>query len=560
MNKLPASRLAIALTVTLGILFGPLSSIVQADDSSEIAVFTPPGNAGYIGVSFDEGEDSAGTSLLTAVSFKDDKTPIDDWRETICDSAQDPKCLLADRNFRAVAIFSPCTEVIVVNCIESLIATKADGSKVMGKVTRMWNMDTGYKGDPARGIPDGGRATSWELPGTNPGGSETYIVVAGTGGWASTLGGPKDKASMGQLFAKIQPVKEVTGNYESPKMQIVKRGQTGESIGGGLTTLRGCVMNETGSCAIRSAFPLDVTYALKMRFGQPVSPWLRGRMIDPSVTTEDLAGGNSAITISGKAMLTPEVGGYIKWSEAPSDFSKLYPAGTGGIGTSPNAFTTQDLANRVLRTQPGSSGVEALKEFQRWIPLLQDRPNAMKSYWGLKALKDQPTGIMETCAKNSFAGLVTTNAAVYSDGAPTWNQNEQSLNYTVGAPHFDTEGKVISGIYNLALRSDVARCLYKFSSAPVSANIEVSSDDGTPNIATTILNERNGWVNLIAAGFHYSVPKVKVTLTQEGSENKVVTTNPKATAIVKSISCVKGKLKKTVRGTSPKCPTGYKKA
>jgi hypothetical protein len=172
---------------------------------------------------------------------------------------------------------------------------------------------------------------------------------------------------------------------------------------------------------------------------------------------------------------------------------------------------------------------------------------------------------MQQCAHNQFAGIVSSNAAVYSSGAPAWNPENQSLDYTVGAPHYDTDGKLLTGQYVLSMRSDVARCIYGFSSAPISARVEVASEDGNPNVATTVINEdkATGMLTLNASGYHYSVPQLSVKLLQEKAATPTPSPSPTAAAQgsqMKMITCVKGKVKKTVKGTSPKCPTGYKKA
>jgi hypothetical protein len=106
------------------------------------------------------------------------------------------------------------------------------------------------------------------------------------------------------------------------------------------------------------------------------------------------------------------------------------------------------------------------------------------------------------------------------------------------------------------MSSSVARCIYKFTSAPISATVSITSENGEANTATTLISEKNGWLKLGAYGFTFSSPTVKVKLTQE----KAV---PIATATVptkkSSITCVKGKTSKKVTAINPKCPTGYKK-
>jgi hypothetical protein len=114
------------------------------------------------------------------------------------------------------------------------------------------------------------------------------------------------------------------------------------------------------------------------------------------------------------------------------------------------------------------------------------------------------------------------------------------------------------------MRSDVARCVYGFSKAPINATISITSDDGTPQVATTVIGERNGWLYLQAKNFEFSAPIIKAKLTQEVVVEPTPT--PTATPTVKpvvakktTITCVKGKTTKKVTAVKPKCPTGFKK-
>lgn len=547
------SALALALSVTPA----------QSDELAELVTMEDPTSGGWIGVDFIE-TDYFGTSLLEAGNAKSESN-YDDWKTILCDSVADSKCQIPNYHFSATAIFSPCSDAITKNCVESLNATLPDGTQVTGRVKRLWNPQGEYKGDSTLGIPDGGQASTWILTGTNSSISDEYVLIAGVRGGMPipTPGSQLNEWNkfQGQLFASLQPVKEITGNYEDPKMKLVPRGTGGTGVGGGLSWLSGCFMNDTRSCAQKRSFPLDVTYSLTMRFERPISPWLNGRVVDPRISFVEQSNGSSVVTISAMPMRVPEVGGYIKWSDTPEWMKAKYPSGTGGTARTPDAFTTKNLDTRILKVGAGSAGSRAIKEFKDWIPFLQDKPFAMKTAWNVKAITDQPSQKMQECAKNKFAGIVSSNAAVYSSGAPAWNSENQTLDYTVGAPHYDTEGKLLTGQYVLSMRSDVARCIYGFSSAPISAKVEIASEDGNPNIATTVINENKetGMLTLNASGFHYSVPQLSVKLMQDKAPAAAPTQPSKPSSALQKISCVKGKVSKTVKGTSPKCPPGFKK-
>jgi hypothetical protein len=183
--------------------------------------------------------------------------------------------------------------------------------------------------------------------------------------------------------------------------------------------------------------------------------------------------------------------------------------------------------------------------------------------WSVRSLRNDELIGANSCFKSSakVTGIVTTNATQYSAGPPEFDKEESSLVYKVAAPHYSSNGDVFKGSYDLLIRSDIARCVYGFSKAPIKAELSIISSDGTPQIATTVLGERNGWVSLSAKNFEFSAPVIKAKLTQEAEV--IVTPTPAASKkpVVKkvTITCIKGKTNKKVTAVKPKCPTGYKK-
>jgi hypothetical protein len=135
----------------------------------------------------------------------------------------------------------------------------------------------------------------------------------------------------------------------------------------------------------------------------------------------------------------------------------------------------------------------------------------------------------------------------YTGDIPDWDG--KALSYQVAGMHLESDGSsVVRGSYDLVMRSDVARCLYGFSSAPVSATISVVGEGGENKVATTVVSEKDGWLKLAAYGFTFSSPTISVKLSQA-----------KAPAKKTTITCVKGKLTKKITAVGPKCPAGYKK-
>ena len=196
------------------------------------------------------------------------------------------------------------------------------------------------------------------------------------------------------------------------------------------------------------------------------------------------------------------------------------------------------------------------KEALAWIDAGGDNATYAQTVWAAKSMNNQ----YQQCMKgvNTLSGIVSTNSTMYIGSPPTFNQADQSLDYKVVSPHYLPGGTEFKGSYDLVIRSDVARCIYGFSSAPISATISVISSDGTAQVATTLVREKDGWLTLSAKNFTFSAPTVKVSLTQEAPKPAEIV-RPAAKAKKSTITCIKGKTSKKVVGSKPLCPAGYKK-
>jgi hypothetical protein len=207
-----------------------------------------------------------------------------------------------------------------------------------------------------------------------------------------------------------------------------------------------------------------------------------------------------------------------------------------------------------------------MEQLKLWLPYVDDKATALLSYWSARSLEGNEMEGANSCFRdsNSVTGIVTTNSTQYSAGPPSFNKADGTLNYQVAAPHYATNKSEFKGTYDLVIRSDVARCIYGFSKAPINATISITSTDGTPQVATTVIGEKDGWVYLRAKNFGFSSPLITAKLSQE-AEVVVATPTPTPSASAKpvikavTITCIKGKTSKKVTAAAPKCPAGYKK-
>jgi hypothetical protein len=140
-------------------------------------------------------------------------------------------------------------------------------------------------------------------------------------------------------------------------------------------------------------------------------------------------------------------------------------------------------------------------------------------------------------------GIVTTNSMIYNGGIPQFRNG--FLNYEVAGLHYQPDGITkVQGSYDLVLRSEVARCLYGFSRAPLSATISVIGE-GDRSIATTVVSEKNGWLKLAAYGFTFSKKTIRAKITKA-----------KPTRIA-CVSVAEESKARKIRAVNPKCPKGF---
>jgi len=161
--------------------------------------------------------------------------------------------------------------------------------------------------------------------------------------------------------------------------------------------------------------------------------------------------------------------------------------------------------------------------------------------------------------KSGVLGYVSTNSTVYEVSAPNWDDSSKSLSFKVASPTFDAQGDKNSGVYELAIQKDVAKCLWGDALINPKATIEVLDDDGSKQIATTVFTQKGNWIYFRAYGFHYSTPSIKVKLSEntEGAATPIASDASKSKFV--TITCIKGKVTKRVTAVKPKCPTGFKK-
>ena len=468
-----------------------------------------------------------------------------------------------------------CTEKSQLDCISQVWAVDPAGKRIEGELIRSAPADKtyDYAENLAMNLPSSrGMGGIWKFPGVvNSAGKETYFVSmqsnlymtkpANTSATQGTFTSSNERAA-------IVGIEETRGSFQPQRPDDVSLGGRGPGRSGTDRLPDGtlCVAAETNLCQKVVSLPENYRFGMTLKFSKKINGWFHGRFFQPSIQIDSWKSGN-IISIEAAPVKVPSLDFIVPRSEIVDPVKKLIFNGKEwGQAGSP------ETGIRVTEELAGPQIFDLIKLF---APMYKDKATTTDTSWSFKTLNYQGNNSVSTCTQNSsaLAGLVTTNALGYSPGAPSFNTTTGTLEYQVASPHLEANGQVASGTYDLAIKSEVARCIYNFSNAPIKAEVSITGDDGEKRVATTVVNERDGWLYMSAKGFTFSAPKIQVKLSQDAAAKvaeaipsapatpaaKSETAAPKVVLAKKSITCVKGKSIKKVTGTSPKCPTGFKK-
>ena len=474
--------------------------------------------------------------------------------EFVCESATDPKCVTEDFPGIAHMIIPPCEVDSSSMCIEGLSIGK-EGSLQPARFTRLVKSKT-IEGDKLSKVPNGYNQSLWKMPSSNGFAEQDFAVYVL---YKSTL-----KGVVIDFQTQVNPYTE---NMDS---QYREQTATNEAISDGGQRIvgsnadYGCVWIEQGMCGKASSFQNGMRVELKLRVFDGLAGWLSGRLKAPEISIEDNGSSLRSMKISGEPVSVQKAFAKVKITDAAADLKTEVSY----VGIKEDQ---QYLFNSTANDR------KAIEFFNLWdkYKLWPDNAASVATVWGFSSLQASNEPCLSD--RSRVIGLVTTNAMVYDGTPPKFNDGE--IQYRVASVHNDPQGKQFQGSYDLVIDSKVARCLYNYSNAPISASVSIVSSDGNQNVATTVVTENNGWFRMGAYGFHYSAPTIKVKLSQEAvapapapTPSPTPTQSPAPestvapTATLKpvapkktTITCTKGKFTKKITAVKPKCPTGYKK-
>jgi hypothetical protein len=534
----------------------------------------PAPGAGYIGYQANEAA-MANTEASTWINFTSDTGKIDGkvTKVAICDTGSEDGCTYSVySSYRAV--LPVCADAADINCISEIFATDATGKKLTVGSSTIFptNNPQAFAGSKALNIPRGSGAALVSIAGAPHAGGDKYLIKTTL---SSTRTGDQTSFITPRLSAAITAVKIIDGDFfdlatetNTAKYDRVGRLQVGTTQTKATANpiiSKLCVAASTTQCALPYTMPKEISFGFSLRLNTSLSGWLHGRMKN-AVIDYSTANGITNLTVNANPIAVPVVD---VWSKS-DDLSDAHVAAyqnqfwggealhypltseTGGLPITDAEKTRAGMRNVSFKHINGSFSKSAMDNFLLWLPIAKDKAAAMPTQWRLGTMTDNGSGQISECLskEKALAGVVTTNSTMYLDGPPVFQDN--TLDYKVASTHLEADGTtVFKGSYELIMSSSVARCIYKFTSAPISATVSITSENGAANAATTVVNEKNGWLTLAAYGFTFSSPTVRVKLTQQ----------PVAPVVAKksSITCVKGKIIKKVTAINPLCPKGYKK-
>lgn len=523
-------KLVAALLGVFSIVAGGLTPAHAEIDYSEFwspssAVATTPTDKDKLMVGYMEaGSDVGSTNRIIAL---DDKTG--EWISTCLELGKAP-CEQRDINRGKIQVFAPslimpmCSRDNSPDCLESLAMILADGTRVEAEFLR-YAEGISYPPNKDFNLPKSSTHPIFRVPGVlNAGGTDTYAVE-----YSQSLVWSNTGLRYEDLKVAVIPFVEV----EDPNSTVQRLDKGPGPDGKGMYAPQpwnfpgSSVFMEEGTTARIANFGEGTRVEVVIHAHTKFGGWLRGRLAKADFEATQISSSQQRLLVAGTTVEVPRIMGYI----TKAQFLKYTPF--------PIEIFDRHVGNGVGGDVSDPDGVFGWLSAIRAVT--KDKAAGVNRVWMFATV---PTIVRQECYKvKGIQGLVATNSAVYAGAAPKFEKG--FLNYRVGGLHYLPDGSEAIGSYDLVMRSDIARCLYGFSKAPVSGTVTVSGD-GDTHIATTTVGEKNGWLKLSANGFTFSTKTIKVKLTQKKQT---------------TITCVaSGKTSKKVTGSNPKCPAGYRRS
>lgn len=484
-----ATLFSLALIVSTGLP-------AQAQDAwraGDPSFFTP--RFGSIPVNYQDNTDiilieEEAERTYDAVFHRTSGNPV---KFTLCeDPGQDLNCgQPPGGNLWGTVVLPFCTDA-VENCIEGMSVGTSSSMEVATYAGTGYGFP--FKGDPSKGIPNGSGPSFFDAKHAHSNGNR-YVVAA-----LMSFGVVDGRLNVEEFSVRVFPVDPRQSSLTLPKASVCDA-PTGQGFTPCIEHREECSYQIEGICAAPQNFSPNTRIKVDLKLSNQVSGWFRGRLQNPEILVDPINPLYSRVQVSGAPVEVPRaVVTYVSGQDGP-DIVR-----SGPIRGFTGPFTLFDAAS--------ARGVEIVNGIRG---VTKDTATAVNSLWMINSITgnsaSQGQGSSCLADQSRLLGLVTTNAMSYTGTVPDYKSGY--LSYRVAGMHFLPDGVTEAiGTYDLVMRSDVARCLYGFTKAPVSATIQVVGAGGEETVATTIVSERDGWLKLAAYGFTFSEKEIRVTLDQ----------------------------------------------
>lgn len=386
-------------------------------------------------------------------------------------------------------VIPPCIdEKSLFSCIEALNIIHEDG-----RLERLT-----YKGlipgnpwpeDPNIFLEAGSSSSLWfSQEESNP--NKGYkVTVSGGMGLSFSNKSTVSRASLSSFQANVEPYEEISGSFKPEQVFVSSDGRRTFTA----NAPNYCLWVDLNKCGVQTEFYENQKMQLILHLPTDINGWLLGRLDQPQFSSTPIGFSSiskrplSRVVLSGSPVKVPLVSVKVDRANATPemirevDENKVYidnPSWKTGYMGGTNASSYFDSA--YLR-------------FQMFEKYLNDKATISFPRWSVRNFQSNDPRF-EGCkntSSQSIYGIVTTNASIYQGSPPEFDGEE--FTYQVAGLHKLPDDSIFKGSYDLALDSKFARCLYDFSNAPIKASVEVTNSDGTSNIATSSLIEKDKW-------------------------------------------------------------------
>ncbi len=581
-RRLPR-RLAAPLVALLAMaLITPAGSSAGAEVEDELIKTPTEISALTTGVMF---KSPQGAFMESALFARYPNNERNEFRTRTCTDMKDPLCDDATSLFYET--FLPlCASASSFDCVEKFVARMKDGKELTATLDSVQPTPSlsPYQPNSTKNLVGPGQPLVFTIPGAEHRAGNRYLLAVSLRG-ATPEGAHKPGQEYGSFTPyNIQISVDAVDYTPATRPGEYQKGlwyfyEPEQKVALRKNPFSTCAIEEDTFCMNKRAFPEDIRFQVVLRLRSSTNGWLYGRVQKPDVSITSIPGGERW-DLAAAPVRVPQIWEFVPVAQMPASFEKWKAENWESAPSSPLQDNSTSPPTQVrIPNALNTGGVEIpIKWLNYWMPITGDKATAAPGVWSIRNLGPSEMNNSSNCYdSNSYkekrvTGMVTSNAMITTPGPPLFDQKEQALIYQVAGPHFEKDGKTLfRGSYDLIMRKDVARCLYKFTDAPIKATISVISASGEEIVATEQIAERNDasgdWITLGKYGFTFSSPKLKVKFTQEKLEvasapkPTTATNTPKVatnTSNKNSIVCIKGKSKKIVTGTKPKCPRGYR--